>query len=350
MNRQRLAVHIIFGTVFIFLFPVPAFSQTPFYQGKTITLIRGSTPGGVGELRVRAVIPYLQKYIPGNPTIIMEFMPGGGGRKATNYIYLRARPDGLTLGNMGGGLVRNAVLGETGVEYDLDKLIFLGTPNSATHYIFLTNRGFGADSIEKLRASSGIRIGAHAVGHDIYVTARLFVYLLGLKEPRFVTGYSDQEINLALMQGEVDARAQTTESIERHQDWIQKRLVDFHAVIEVPKGSKYPRFAHLPDIESFARSEKERRLMAMFRTFRLVGSPYILPPGTPKDRVEILAEAIRKTFKDPAFLKDFKKVAGGDPSPLMPEEQEKAIRELSPDPEIVELFKKLAGGDPLPPR
>ena len=64
MNRKRLAMHIIFGTVFIFLFPVPAFSQTPFYQGKTITLIRGSTPGGVGELRVRAVIPYLQKYIP----------------------------------------------------------------------------------------------------------------------------------------------------------------------------------------------------------------------------------------------------------------------------------------------
>lgn len=350
-SRSWLLREALFCGLLVYtLSPGYAFSQVPFYQGKTITLIRGSTPGGVGELRVRAVIPYLQKYIPGNPTIIMEFMPGGGGRKATNHIYLRVRPDGLTLGNIGGGLVRNAVLGETGVEYDLDKLIFLGTPNSATHYIFLTNRGFGADSIEKLRASTGIRIGAHAVGHDIYVTARLFVYLLGLKEPRFVTGYSDPEINLALMQGEVDARAQTTESIERHQDWIHKRLVDFHAVIEVPKGSKYPRFAHLPDIESFARSEKERRLMAMFRTFRLVGSPYILPPGTPKDRVEILAEAIRKTFKDPAFLKDFKKVAGGDPSPLMPEEQEKAIRELSPDPEIVELFKKLAGGDPLPPR
>ncbi|MBI4529629.1 MAG: hypothetical protein HY695_38005 [Deltaproteobacteria bacterium] len=214
MNSKRqlkVSLRVFFILLSFFLSPFPVFSQTPFYQGKTITLIRGSTPGGVGELRVRAVIPSLQKYIPGNPTIVMEFMPGGGGRKATNYLYLRVRPDGLTLGNVGGGLIRNAVLDETGVEYDLDKLIFLGTPNSAAHYIFLTNKAFGTDSLEKLRASSGIRIGAHAVGHDIYVTARLFVYLLGLKEPRFVTGYSDPEINLALMRGEVDARAQTTD-------------------------------------------------------------------------------------------------------------------------------------------
>jgi len=90
--------------------------------------------------------------------------------------------------------------------------------------------------------------------------------------------------------------------------------------------------------------------MAMFRILRLVGSPYIFPPGTPKDRVEILAEAMRKTYRDPAFLKDFKKVTGGDPSPLMPEEQEKAVRELPRDPEVVDLFKKLTGPDPLPPR
>src|SRR6266542_5374798 len=74
-----------------------AFGQAPFYQGKTITLVRGSTPGGIGERRVRAVIPYLTKHIPGNPTIVMEFMPGAGGRKAANYMFHRARPDGLIL-------------------------------------------------------------------------------------------------------------------------------------------------------------------------------------------------------------------------------------------------------------
>ncbi len=78
-NASRLLFEAgILGLLICLILPSYAFSQTPFYQGKTITLVRGSTPGGVGELRVRAVIPYLQKYIPGNPTIIMEFMPGGG--------------------------------------------------------------------------------------------------------------------------------------------------------------------------------------------------------------------------------------------------------------------------------
>jgi len=90
--------------------------------------------------------------------------------------------------------------------------------------------------------------------------------------------------------------------------------------------------------------------LGMYRAFRLTGSPYILPPGTARERVEILQEAVRKTFRDPEFYKEFKRLSGDDPTPLMPEAHEKAIRELPRDPEIAELFKKIAGGDPLPPR
>jgi tripartite-type tricarboxylate transporter receptor subunit TctC len=100
----------------------PGFSQPPFYEGKTITLIEGREPGGTGAMRVQAAIPFLKKYIPGEPTIVVQFMPGGGGRKATNHIYANAKADGLTLGNVGAGLIANAVLGTTGVRYDLDKL------------------------------------------------------------------------------------------------------------------------------------------------------------------------------------------------------------------------------------
>jgi tripartite-type tricarboxylate transporter receptor subunit TctC len=91
-------------------------------------------------MRVRAIIPYLQKYVPGNPSVVSEFMPGGGGRKAANYIYRSARPDGLTMGNIGGDMVLNAVLGEPGVQYDLDKLNYLGASDSAMVWVFLTRR------------------------------------------------------------------------------------------------------------------------------------------------------------------------------------------------------------------
>ena len=90
--------------------------------------------------------------------------------------------------------------------------------------------------------------------------------------------------------------------------------------------------------------------MTMYRAFRLVGTPYVLAPGTPKPQVQILQEAFRKALRDPDFHREFKKLSGFDASPLMPEEQDKAIHELPRDREVVELFKKLSGADPLPPR
>lgn len=337
-------------SIVVFLGPTgPVYCQSAFYQGKTLTLIQGREPGGTGDMRVRAVIPYLRKYIPGQPTIVIEFMAGAGGRMAVNHMYRAARPDGLTLGNVGAGLVANAVLGEPGVQYDLNKLIYLGSPNSASHYVFLTRREAGLNTLEKLRSTPGVRIGAQTVGHDIYINGRLFAWMLRLRETRFVTGYSGPEVDLALQRGEIDARANIADTIvTRTPEWVEKKLVDFHAIVEIPRGDKHPVFSHLPELESFAQSVKERQLLAMLRAFRMMGSPYILPPGTPPDKVLILQEAMRKTFNDPEFKKEFKKLTGDDPTPLTPEAHEKAMRELPRDQEVVELFKKIAGGDPLP--
>ncbi|MBI2210339.1 MAG: hypothetical protein HYV05_10675 [Deltaproteobacteria bacterium] len=352
IRRPRFVAAVTLGFALILLGKAGYGQQpSPFYQGKTLTIIQGREPGGTGDMRVRAVLAFLKKYIPGQPNVVSEFMPGGGGRKATNHIFRGAKPDGLTLGNVGAGLVANAILGQTGVQYDLDKLTYLGSPNSASQYVFLSRREAGLGSLEKLRATPGVRIGAQTVGHDIYINGRLFAYLIGLKDPKFVTGYSGPEVDLALMRGELDARANIADTIvTRTPEWIEKGLIDFHAILEIPRGEKHPRFLQLPELESFAKSDNERKLLAMFRSFRLTGSPYILPPGTPKERVQILQEAIRKTFKDPEFRKEFKKLTGDDPTPLMPEAHEKAVRELPRDPEIVKFFKKIAGGDPLPPR
>ena len=335
----------------LFLLPTFALSQAPYYQGKTITIIQGRSPGGTGDLRVRALIPFLQKYIPGNPMIVSQYMPGGGGRKSANYIYNTARPDGLTIGNVSTGTVPTAVLGETGILYDLDKLIYVGSPYSANHYVFVTRKEASLSTLEKLRSAPGVRIGGQSVGHDIYYIARIFAYLIGLKDPQFITGYSGPEMDLALIRGELDGRVNTTETlIRRNADWIEKGLMDFHAVIEIPRGNRHPRFPHLPELESFAKSTVEKKLLSMFRTFQVLGAPYVLPPGTPKELVEILQEAMRKSFRDPDFHKEYKKQTGEDASPMTPEAMTQAIKDIPRDPEVVELFKKLAGADSLPPR
>ena len=342
-----LAVIILAG-----LMPAFADAQANFYEGKTVTLIQSSEGGGTGDMRVKAVIPFLRKYIPGNPHILSEYMPGGGGRKAGNYMFASARPDGLTVGHVG-GVVANAIQGQAGVQYDVDKFIYLGAPNTASHYVFVTRGELGLNSLEKLRAHAGLRVGAHAVGHFVYITGRLFTWLIGLREPRFVTGYSGTELDLNLLRGEIDARANIADTVlQRGADSLTKGLVNVHAILEIPKGDKHPhsRFASLPEIESFARSDKESKVLSMFRAFRLVGSPYLLPPGTPQERAEILREAFRKTFRDPEFHKEYRKLTGDDATPLLPEGMQKAVRELPREREIVDIFQKIAGPDALPPR
>jgi tripartite-type tricarboxylate transporter receptor subunit TctC len=326
-------------------------AQPLFFQDKTINIVLGGPPGGSADMRTRSVTNVLRKHIPGNPILVIQYMAAGGGRQAANHVYKSAKPDGLTIGSMGAALVTNAVLGATGVQYDIDKFFYLGTPDSSQHYIFITNRKSGLTNLDKLRAASGVRIGAQSVGHPVYVVGRIFAYYLGLKEPRFVTGYTGPEIDAALMSGEIDARGGTGETIVlRSPEWLEKGLVDVHAGIEIPKGNKHAHYAKLPEVESFAVSSKERRLLEMFRAFRLSGQSFFLPPETPKERVQILQEAMRKTLVDPEFTKEFQKLTGDSPTPLMPEALTKAIKDMPRDTDVVELFNKLAGAEPLPAR
>ena len=328
-----------------------AFAQTPFYQGKTITIIQGREPGGTGDMYVKSVIPFLQKYIPGNPSIVTEYMPGAGSRKLANHFYRQVKPDGLTIASGLAGIISSQLLGDVGVQYDVDKFIFLGSTVSVTQLIFATRKDAGLGSIEALRNRAGVRVGDQAVGTTTYSDGRMFSYLIGLKDPAFVVGYSGREVDLALLRGEVDARATPVANVlSRNRDWIDKKLVDFHAVIEVPKGAKHPQFAQLPELETFTKTDKERKLLAMHRAFRLVGAPFFLPPQTPGDRMRILREAMRKTFDDPEFDITHKKLVGAESEPLTGEMQEKALRELPRDAEIVEVMKKIVGAGPLPAR
>ena len=349
-RKRSLATNLVLLAMSVFLVPDMALGQASFYKGKTITFIQARTPGGSGDLRVRAILPVLAKHIPGNPTIVMQFMPGFGGRKAANHLYNTARPDGLTIGNLSASAIPLAVLGEAGVEYDIDKLVHLGTFYSVRHTVFITGKSAGLDTLEKLRSATGVRIGEQSVGFPSYIRSRFFAWLLNLRDPKFVTGYSSPELDVALTRGEIDARQHSAGSllVERP-DWIKQKLVDLHIVMEVPEGSKHPDFAHLPEIGSFAKTERERKVLTLLRSFEVFGQPTVAPPGVPEDRVTILQEAFRRAYRDPDFSREYKKLVGDDPSPLMPEEVMKVVKELPRAPELIRLYNDLAGAAPLPP-
>src|SRR5262245_3187959 len=352
-GKRKVAISagavLLASAVFFFWQPARALPQAHFYQGKTITVISGQEPGGLGDLRLKAILPYLKKHIPGQPNIMPEYMPGGGGRKAANHIYRTARADGLTIGFPPGGFISAAVLNEPGVDYDLDKFTFFGTPESEDHYVFLTRRDANLGTLDRLRAATGIRIGGQSVGHSIYILARLFAYLLNLKDPKFITGYSGPEMDQAVLRGELDARVNRVPALlQRNAEWLEKKLVDVHAILQIPKTSTHPRFAHLPELESFAKTDKERRLLEINRAFRIAAATFITPPRTPPERIRTLRDAITNAYNDPEFSRDYKKITGETPSPILPDEFDVIIKKLPRNPEDVELYKKISGTGPRP--
>jgi hypothetical protein len=266
-------------------------------------------------------------------------------------IHSSAKPDGLAIASAGTPIIAGPLLGTVGARYDLDKLIFLGSTESGDPYVFLTRREVGLDNLERLRAATGIRIGAQTVGHSVYTSGRIFAHLLGFKEPRFVVGFAGPEIDIALARGEIDARANGADTVvRRNPEALEKSAFHIHATLAIPRGKPHPRFAKVAEIDSFAKNDRERQLVQVFRSFQYLRWPYVVPPGTPAEIVKILRTATARAFADPEFAKEFRKLMGSEPSPLTGEEMESAMRELPRDRAILDLYKQMTEHGPLPAR
>ena len=158
-------------------------------------------------------------------------------------------------------------------------------------------------------------------------------------------------MDAALARGEIDARANSADTvIRRNADAFNKGDFVIHATLTIPKGKPHPRFSNVTDVDTLAKNDRERQLISLFREFMYPRWPYVVTPGTPPELVKTLREAFARSFKDPGFTAEFKKLMGGEPSPLTGEEVEASMRELPRDAETISLYKKMAEHGPLPPR
>ncbi len=354
MNKFEIkrGITIVIAALAPFLLaPSAGYSSGDYYAGKTVALVAATAAGGTADLRIRSMAPFFKKYLPGNPTVVIEYISGGGGRKAANHVYNKVKPDGLTIGAMAGGVVGLAIMGEIGIQYDPDKFIYLGSPQHINHEVLYTRAALGLDTLEKLRAKPGVRIGGQQIGQTAYTAGRLLAYFLDMKEPNFVVGYSGPELDIALMRGELDARANTPISaLRRNPEWLEKGIMHWHAIIESPLGKKFSRLEHLPDIETFAKNTQEKRLVQLWRSMRGVGSPYVLPPGTPNEIVAMVRTAVGKIFADPEFPIFYEKLTDQEASPLSADELTKIVANIPRDEATLNFLKKFAGAGPLPRR
>jgi tripartite-type tricarboxylate transporter receptor subunit TctC len=305
---------------------VPAAAQD-FYKDKTIRIVVGFTAGGGFDAYSRAIARHMPRHIPGQPTIIVENMPGAGSLISANYLYKVARPDGLTIGHFIGGLLLGQVLGQKGVEFDARKFEYLGAPTSE-HPVCVLTRASGVTSLDRwFAAPAPVKIGGVATGSsnpDNIV--RSIKAAIGLPI-QLVTGYKGTaEIRLASEGGELAGSCWGWGSVRA--TW--RKGLDAGEVQVVLQITPKPH-ADLPNVPlaiSYARTDEARRILetAVHNDSVLVRN-YTMPPGTPKDRVQLIRQAFQATLRDPAFLAEAEK-ARLEIAPISGEEIERTVANL----------------------
>jgi tripartite-type tricarboxylate transporter receptor subunit TctC len=289
----------------------PARSQD-FYRAKTIKFIVGATPGGSLDNYTRLISRRLGTHVPGNPSVIVQNMPGAGSLIAANYLYNVAQPDGLTIGGFAAAVVLQQVIGDESAKFDGRKFGWIGTPLTY-HSICVVAKESGIKTIEDwLGAKKPPNIGGMGPGAGPSDTPRILNAAIGLPV-KLVEGYGGgATVRLALERGEIDGYCGAWQSIRSV--W-QDALRDgkFLVVLQASPES-HPELTHVPLAIHFAKSEEAKQLLNVNYTIHGAEFVYSMSPGTPKEALQILRTAFLQTLRSPEVMAEAQK-AGLDIDP-----------------------------------
>jgi len=318
-----------------------AASADDFYKGKSIRIVVGFSAGGGFDTYARAIARHMGKHVPGQPAFMVENMAGAGSLIAANHLYNVAKPDGLTIGHFIGGFFLGQVLGQPGVEFDARKFVFIGAPIT-DHVICALTKASGITSVEKWMASkTPVKLGGLAPGTSTPDNAtRIFKAALGLPI-QLVSGYKGTaDVRLAAESGEIAGGCWGWDSIKA--TW--RKGLDSGDVIVVLQANRrtHPDLPQVPQALKLAKTDEARKMIEVgIHGDSDIVRTYTLPPGTPKDRVQVLRKAFTDTLKDPEFLADAKK-SNLSVDPVPPDEIEKDIAGLFKlDPALLARLKDI---------
>jgi tripartite-type tricarboxylate transporter receptor subunit TctC len=305
MMRRRSLLCLLAALLTAPAHAAPASAPADGYKWKTLTLVTSTGPGGTYDLIARLVARHMPKYLPGNPTIIIQNMPGAGNVLATNFLYTNAPKDGTTIGVINDAIPLHQVIDGRGVRYDADKFNWLGSPGDRNSVTFVWHTA-GVKTIEDIKTKE-IVLGGTGVASSIVMFPTAMNKVLGTKF-KIVMGYrSSAEVFLAMERGEVQARSVgLTSVLSEYPEWISEKKI----VFVVQMGAKRdPLLPDVPLVTELAKTDEERQILRLISSPVLLGQPYLAPPGVPADRVAALRQAFGATMKDKAFLADAEKIS-----------------------------------------
>jgi tripartite-type tricarboxylate transporter receptor subunit TctC len=322
-------------------------AQTPFYQGKNLTIVVGTKAGDVYDLYPRLFAEYLPKYIPGSPNIIIQNVAGAASLIAANQVYNIGKPDGLTLGAIFPALYFDQLIKRPEVKFDWSKWNWIGSPVTSNHLMYMrTDTPYKTiDDVRK--ATTAPKCGATGVASTAYYIPKLMEETIGTKFD-IVSGYqAGQDIDLAVERGELQCRAFTITAYFAREPFISWRKQGFVNVIIQTGSKRDARIKDAPTIhelmDKYKTTDAGRRLAKVILAAGDFGRPLVAPPGVPADRVKILRDAFDKAVNDPALLAEAEK-RRLEMAPTRWDEMDSLAKDLiNTPPEVVARMQKLLG-------
>jgi tripartite-type tricarboxylate transporter receptor subunit TctC len=274
-----------------------------FYRGKTIKMVVGASASGGYNLYARSVARYMPKHIPGNPSIVINNMPSGNGIAATNHVYNLADKDGTVFGLFNRYTILLPVLGTEQAKYKPEEFNWLGTTASYSDnaYLFVIRAKLPQMDVASLRkANPPLNVGNVGAAPIEVINEALKLNL------KIIHGYTGDNLDIAFENGEVDGHTTGyANMLARKAYWLEKGIA--RPMIQFGRETRHPDLANVPTARELAETPEQLAMIKFVEAPLMIGYPFALPPGVPKDRVAIMQKAFMDTMNDPEFKEEMLK-------------------------------------------
>lgn len=321
-------------------------AQTPYYQGKQVKIVVGFTTGGFYDRWARVLARYMPKYLPGNPSFVVQNMPGAGSVVATNYVYSVAKSDGLTIAFPSNAIYLDQLIGRPEVKYDVKKFAWIGSPVTEP-MIFYVRSDSPFKTIQDVRnAKEPAKCGATGTVSSDYILGRLLEETLPPTKINTILGYpGGAEIDLAVEKGEVSCRGMTASPFFGREPFLSWQKKNFVRVLFFTGNKRDQRLPDVPTLYEIFDKEKvpedRRRIAEVILAAEQFGRPIVAGPGTAPAHIKALRQAFEQSMKDPDLLAEAQKQRM-DVDPESGENLEKLVAKTMQQPaDVVARVKKL---------
>jgi tripartite-type tricarboxylate transporter receptor subunit TctC len=292
-------------------------SVEQFYKGRTVTMLVGTSPGGINDISARLVAKYLGRFIPGNPTIVVQNNPGAGGLITANKLYNNAEKDGSVLAKFERAVPQLQIQGDANAQFDSTKFVWLGSLSSYANdaYLLLINSSSPVKSIDELKGpGKPINLGADNSASSNLIFAVIAKEILGLNV-NVIRGYTGAaRLFLGMQGGELDGQFVGLSSVRSGQRDLWSKGA-FRPLMAFGRTTRHPDFPNIPIGRELTQDPKALALIGFAELPFFMALPFAAPPGTPADRAKALQTAFLDMTRDPEFVAEADKI-GIDMSPI----------------------------------